>query len=212
MCGEFPLAEQIRLVLTDVLRTELVGRTLEVTREIFDGLEVDAGCSLGVITTLEFLEHHFTKVGHRSSPYAPTLSLHLLYSTAANTGHAKASAAKRLRSNRLLGSVGSVRTFVADAAPGLAHDIIINEECVLLLRWRRLATRESPRTAAEPIHSCAGPRCQRSINGDVGKAIEAFALLIAVQGITASGYRHPSPKMICGQRLAIVVKSHDQTT
>jgi hypothetical protein len=53
MCGEFPLAEQIRLVLTDVLRTELVGRALEVTREIFDGLEVDAGCSLGVITTLE---------------------------------------------------------------------------------------------------------------------------------------------------------------
>ncbi len=50
-------------VLTDVLRTELVGRTLEVTREIFDGLEVDAGCSLGVITTLEFLEHHFCEGG-----------------------------------------------------------------------------------------------------------------------------------------------------
>src|SRR5271166_6497934 len=96
MCGEFPLAEQIRLVLTDVLRTELVGRTLEVTREIFDGLEVDAGCSLGVITTLEFLEHHFAKMGHRSSPYDPTLSLPLVYSTAADTRHAQASAAKRL--------------------------------------------------------------------------------------------------------------------
>jgi hypothetical protein len=33
----------------------------------------------------------------------PTLSLSLVYSTAADTGHAKASAAKRLRSNRLLG-------------------------------------------------------------------------------------------------------------
>src|ERR1700688_1972949 len=31
--------------------------------------------SLSVITTLEFLEHHFAKVGHRSSPYDPTLSL-----------------------------------------------------------------------------------------------------------------------------------------
>src|SRR5208337_3085380 len=91
MRGEFPLAEQTGLVMTDVLGTELVGRALEVTREIFDGLEVNAGCSLGVITTLEFLEHHFAKVGHRSSPYDPTLSLHLVYSTAAaDTGHAKA--------------------------------------------------------------------------------------------------------------------------
>src|SRR5271166_1687849 len=72
-CGEFPLAEQIRLILADVLRTELIRRTLEVTREIFDGLQVDAGCSLGVITTLEFFEHHFAKVGHKSSPYDPTL-------------------------------------------------------------------------------------------------------------------------------------------
>src|SRR5271165_3867279 len=105
MRGEFPLAEQIGLVMTDVLGTELVGRALEVTREIFDGLEVDAGCSLGVITTLEFIEHHFAKVGHRSSPYDPTLTLHLVHSTAADTRHAKASAAKRLRSNRNVGDV-----------------------------------------------------------------------------------------------------------
>src|SRR5450759_3661347 len=29
----------------------------------------------------------------------------------------------------------------------------------LFLRWRGLATRESPRTAAGPTHSCAGHRC-----------------------------------------------------
>ena len=63
----------MRLVLTDVLRTELVGRALEVMREIFDCLDVEACCSLSVITTLEFLEHHFAKVGHRLSPYDPTL-------------------------------------------------------------------------------------------------------------------------------------------
>jgi hypothetical protein len=80
-----------------VLGTELVGRALEVAREIFDCLEVEACCSLSVITTLEFLEHHFAKVGHRSSPYDPTLSLHLVHTTAADTQHAKASAAKRLR-------------------------------------------------------------------------------------------------------------------
>src|ERR1019366_5589545 len=86
-----------------------------------------------------------------------------------------------LARNRLLGSVGSVgmfvagggatpahdnihiydeRMFVADAAPRLAHDIItIDDERVLTLHWRRLATRESPRTAAGPIHSCAGRHC-----------------------------------------------------
>src|SRR5271165_2244370 len=88
MCGEFPLAEQIRLVLADVLRTELVRRTLEITCEVLDRLDVAVFGSLGVITTLEFLEHHFAKVGHKSSPYAPTLSLHLVYSTTADTGHA----------------------------------------------------------------------------------------------------------------------------
>jgi hypothetical protein len=51
---------------------------------------------------LEFLEHHFAKVGHRLAPYDPTLFLHI---TAADTTHAKASAAKRLRSNGLRGSL-----------------------------------------------------------------------------------------------------------
>ena len=69
-------------------------------------VRADACCGLGVITTLEFLEHHFAKVGHRSSPYDPTLSLPLVYSTAADTRHAKASTAKRLRSNRLRGTLG----------------------------------------------------------------------------------------------------------
>src|ERR1039458_8876825 len=60
-----------------------------------------------------------------------------------------------------MGSVGSVRTFVTHAAPRLAPDILITveEERLLILRWRRPATRESPRTAAGPIHSCAGHRC-----------------------------------------------------
>src|ERR1019366_2880853 len=37
--------------------------------------------------------------------------------------------------------------------------ITIGEERVLILPWRRLAIHESPRTAAGPIHSCAGHRC-----------------------------------------------------
>src|SRR5271169_1674442 len=89
MCSEFPLAEQIGLVMADVLRTELVGRALEVTREIVYGLQVDAGCSPSVITTIEFLEHHFAKMGHRSSPYDPTLSLHLVTALLLTSGTRK---------------------------------------------------------------------------------------------------------------------------
>src|SRR5260370_18584402 len=82
----------MRLILTDVLRTGLVGRAVEITREIFDCLDVKACCSLSVVTTLEFLEHHFAKVGHRSSSYDPP---YLLHGSTADTRHAQASAAKR---------------------------------------------------------------------------------------------------------------------
>jgi len=56
-------------------RSELIRRAPKVTREILDGSDVAAYGSLSVITTLEFFEHHFAKVGHRLSPYDPTLSL-----------------------------------------------------------------------------------------------------------------------------------------
>src|ERR1700684_1436142 len=68
------VAEQIRLVLADVLRSELIRWAPEITREIFDRLDVAVYGSLSVITTLEFLEHHFAKVGHRLAPYDPTPS------------------------------------------------------------------------------------------------------------------------------------------
>jgi hypothetical protein len=64
------------LVLADVLRSELIRRAPEVTDKILNRLDVAVYGSLSVITTLEFLEHHFAKVGHRSSPYDPTLFLH----------------------------------------------------------------------------------------------------------------------------------------
>src|ERR1017187_4841928 len=57
-------------------------------------------------------------------------------------------------------AMGSVGHWVADAAPGLllTSFITIDEESVLTLHWRRPATRESPRIAAGPTHSCAGHR------------------------------------------------------
>ena len=57
-------AEQIRLVLADVIRPELVGRTVEVTRIFVDGPEISARCAGGVVSTLELLEHQLLEMGH----------------------------------------------------------------------------------------------------------------------------------------------------
>src|ERR1700688_2752593 len=48
---------------------------MKVKGKLGNCTQVTVHGSLSVITTLEFLEHHFAKVGHRSSPYDPTLSL-----------------------------------------------------------------------------------------------------------------------------------------
>ena len=73
--GQLSLPEQIRLLFADVLRSERIGWTSKVTGKIFDGLDLAVDGSLSVITTREFFEHHSAKVGHRRSPYDPTLSL-----------------------------------------------------------------------------------------------------------------------------------------
>ena len=61
-----------------------------MARKILNRLDVAVDGSLSVITTSVF-KHHFAKVGHRGSPYDPTLSAHR---HTADTGHANASAAK----------------------------------------------------------------------------------------------------------------------
>jgi hypothetical protein len=67
-------------------------------------------------------------VGRRSSPYDPTLSFHLLHTTAADTHHAKASAAKRLLSNRLVGHVPQ---------KDLANNVMDQKQTSRELRGRR---------------------------------------------------------------------------
>ena len=61
-----------------------------MTSKILDRLDVAVHGSLSVVTTLEFFEHHFAKVGLRRSLYDPTLSPHR---HTADTEHAKAFAA-----------------------------------------------------------------------------------------------------------------------
>jgi len=52
--AQLAVTKQMGEVLADVLGTELVGRPVEMTREVRDGPQVSAYGSLAVITTLEF--------------------------------------------------------------------------------------------------------------------------------------------------------------
>src|SRR4051812_28970052 len=56
---------QIQLVLPNLDRAELIGRAVKIRSELPDGGDVDTCGSLGVITSLEFLERPFSKMGHR---------------------------------------------------------------------------------------------------------------------------------------------------
>ncbi len=73
--GELPVAEQVSSVFADVCRAELVGRTVKMAREVLNDSEVGAPGGIGEVTTLEFVEHHLSKMGHKNlletRPYRP---------------------------------------------------------------------------------------------------------------------------------------------
>ena len=60
----FPL-KQMSLVLTNLLRAKLMGSTVKMLREITDDPNVDFCGTKRVMATLEFLQHHFAKMGPR---------------------------------------------------------------------------------------------------------------------------------------------------
>jgi hypothetical protein len=62
---ELLVLKQVCLVLAQMFGSELVGRLVEVLGEILHDSQVPFYGTLGVITTLEFLQHHFSKLGHR---------------------------------------------------------------------------------------------------------------------------------------------------
>ena len=57
--SQFVQGEELRLVLADVLRSQTIGRALEVLGEPLDEENVTLRGSLRVMTTLEFLQHSF---------------------------------------------------------------------------------------------------------------------------------------------------------
>src|ERR1700688_2250330 len=59
------LLKQVGLILTQVLRTKLVGWLMEMAGKFLDDPKVGFYGTLSVITALEFLQHHSAKMGHR---------------------------------------------------------------------------------------------------------------------------------------------------
>src|SRR5579864_843453 len=59
--SQFVHPEELGLVLADVLRSQAIGRAVEVLGEALDEANVTLCGSLRVMTTLEFFQHHFAK-------------------------------------------------------------------------------------------------------------------------------------------------------
>ena len=57
--SQFVPGEKLRLVLADVLRSQAIGRAVEVLGKPLDQATVALCGSLRVMTTLEFFQHHF---------------------------------------------------------------------------------------------------------------------------------------------------------
>jgi hypothetical protein len=57
--SQFVPGEELRLVLADVLRSQAIGRAVEVLGEPLDEANVTLCGSFRVMTTLEFLQHQF---------------------------------------------------------------------------------------------------------------------------------------------------------
>src|SRR3984957_12759832 len=63
--GQLPSVQQMSLPLPDMIRAQFIGRFAEVPGETLDGTKVTTCCSFREVTSLEFLQHYFSKMGHR---------------------------------------------------------------------------------------------------------------------------------------------------
>src|SRR5438874_325610 len=71
--SQLSFLEQFRLVFANLLGAQAVGRTMEALREIFHYPDVTSYGSFSVIATLEFLQHHFSEMGHGNTSCDPHL-------------------------------------------------------------------------------------------------------------------------------------------
>src|SRR5258708_14959202 len=62
---QLSLLKQLGLIFANVSRAQAIRRKVESSSKIFHCADVVACGMLRVITTLEFLQHHFSEMGHR---------------------------------------------------------------------------------------------------------------------------------------------------
>jgi hypothetical protein len=55
------------LVLTDVIRSKLIRRTVEISSELLHCVHVGANSMRRVVAALEFIQHPLAKTGHRQT-------------------------------------------------------------------------------------------------------------------------------------------------
>jgi hypothetical protein len=88
----------VRLPRADMLKSKPIGLSVEVFRECFYCVQVSAYGSLRVIPTPEFLQHHFSELGHRDllvTHNLPLLNPPLLLYTTRAASAARAASFKR---------------------------------------------------------------------------------------------------------------------
>ena len=95
---KLPFVEQVHLIAADLFRSKLIRRTPEMFRERLHNLQVAVHGSLRVITALEFLQHHFAKLGHRDLLVTHTIPIDDCRSRTTRVASAARAASFKLRS------------------------------------------------------------------------------------------------------------------
>lgn len=72
---QLALLQQVGLVSADFFEPKLVGKLPEIACELLDGTEMMSNGVIGVITTVEFLQHHVCVVGSQEPPCDPHTTL-----------------------------------------------------------------------------------------------------------------------------------------
>jgi hypothetical protein len=115
--SQVPITDQVKLKLSDVLGSELIRRPMEIFRELPQSERMGFYDSLGIITTLEFLQHHFAKLDHREPLCDPTLYWRY---HCRGARHAQHPPCQRLISNDVLGFQSRAKPISSPTRNGLS--------------------------------------------------------------------------------------------
>src|SRR5258708_5607601 len=72
---ELPIAEQMNLVLANVVRPQPIRRPAKIPGKLLDRMDIGPYGVRRVVATLELIQHHLAKMGHSEPPCDTYLSL-----------------------------------------------------------------------------------------------------------------------------------------